>query len=211
MTENLLRYNNKQIFCFWDFETESLNNVISRPWQMGLLVATNKEILDRIEKKIWWPDLNISADAALITRFDREQYEREAIDSKEALQIFENIIYDPNIINVGQNTLAFDCYQHNTWRKVSGFSTDYSYINRAFDTKAIFAAIMKDSKCPLKNDLLSWQYAHLNMREKGLKTSLAHQMKHFGLVYDADKHHDALVDVGYTREVFRKQLWQVEI
>lgn len=178
---------------------------------MGLLICQGKKILDKIERKIWWPDLNMSEGAAAINHFNYEEYKNQAQPADKMLDLFEAYLYDERYMNVGQNTLGFDCCIHNIWRRELGRKADFSYTERLYDTKACFAAIMKGAKNPPKDDFLAWQYTFLNLRERGLKTSLSHQMKHYNLAYDPNKHHDACVDVEYTFEVFKKQLFELDI
>lgn len=69
---DLLRYNKAQKYLVWDVETTSLNLAYALPWQISYAVFTLDKILDIQNKYIFWKDLQVSADAARITRFDKK-------------------------------------------------------------------------------------------------------------------------------------------
>ena len=56
MHESLLRFNKKQRYVVFDTETEGLNLVTSRPWQVAWLVVEGDKIVSRNDKFIYWPD-----------------------------------------------------------------------------------------------------------------------------------------------------------
>ncbi|MBV6513871.1 MAG: hypothetical protein FMNOHCHN_03427 [Ignavibacteriaceae bacterium] len=211
MTDNLLRYQNRQKFLTLDVESNALNLCTTKPWQIAWITCEGKNVIGEFERKIWWPDYEIDDQIAALNHFDRYQYEQEAKDPLEVMSELWGYISNPEYLVVGQNFLNFDCYVLNTWRKILNLPPDYSYIERVLDTKAIEMAIAKDSKCPPKNDRLSWMYTWLNHKEKGIKTSQAHMLKKYGIEHDPSKLHEALVDVKMTFEILKKQLWQVEI
>lgn len=211
MTEQLLRFNFKQKYITFDFETSNLALVSEKPWQLGYILAEGKIVKKEIERKIFWPNYDVKSEIAVMNHFDRFQYQKEARDPVEVLDEFESYLYDPEYLVVSMNGFGFDCYIHNNWRKALGRKTDYSWMNRHIDILATFRAIMAGSKTPPKDDLLAWQYNFLHNRDKKVKASLSAQMKHFGLFYDTTKSHDALIDVGYTFEVFWKHLYELDI
>ena len=47
MHESLLRFNKKQRYVVFDTETEGLNLVTSRPWQVAWLVIEGDTIIDK--------------------------------------------------------------------------------------------------------------------------------------------------------------------
>ena len=89
-------------------------------------------------------------------------------------------------------------------------SADYSYLDRVIDTKSLSAAIAKS--IPVDRDnFIAWQYRLLNFREKGLKTSQAHMLKHYNIDHDPRMLHNAIYDVKMTYKIFRKQLFEIEV
>jgi len=216
MNNNLLRFKLDQKILFWDCETENLSLGDSsihknRPWQSGFILCQGKNTLLEKQREIWWPDLNISEEAAKITRFDRYNYEQNARDPKEVWDEFAQYFYDPSVLIVGQNILNFDNYILNNWRRNIGLPTDWSFINRVIDTRALSVAIQKGNKTVDHNDLLCWQMRFMHHRERGLKATLESMVKHYGFPYDRNLHHDSLNDCRYTRDVFQKMIYEIEI
>lgn len=211
MKENLLRYDfNKKFICI-DFETSSLNLISTKPWQVGYVICQGKNVLKEFERKIWWENYKIDDQIAALNHFNRETYEKEARDPEDVLNELEAFIYDENYIIIGQNFLGYDCFVHNTLRKKLGRKTDYSYISRVIDTKALSMAIQKGAKNPPRDDFTAWQATWLYHRERGIKTSQAHMLKHYGIEHSAESLHEALTDVKMTFEIFKKQIFELEI
>jgi DNA polymerase III epsilon subunit-like protein len=210
MRSELLRFKNKQKYLIFDTETEGLNLVKSRPWQIAWIVAEGKNIISKNDRFIKWDDLKVSEGAAKITGFTEQEYQRRAEDPKKVWADFSKYLFDPEYIIIGQNLLGFDVYMLNVWMKGIGMNTDYSYIDRIIDTKSIATAIFKNI-LPEKNNFSSWQYKLLNHKEKGLKTSQLTLLKHYGIPHDPSKLHDALYDIEMNFQIFLKQIYDIEI
>lgn len=210
MKDNLLRFNKKQKYLIFDTETEGLNLINSRPWQIAWIVAEGDRIIEKHDLYIKWDDLNISDDAAKITGFSRQAYDRRSLDPKEVFETFSKYLYDKNNLIVGQNLLGFDVYMINIWRKAIGLKQDYSFVDRIIDTKSIATAIAKEIPVQ-KENLLSWQYRLLNHKEKGLKTSQATLLKKYDIPHDPKRLHDAMYDIEMNFRIFRKQLFEIEL
>ena len=88
---------------------------------------------------------------------------------------------------------------------------DYSYISRIYDTNCIAKAIKKDLQPPKDLELIYWQYKLNNFREKRMRTSIKAQLKQYKIDFDEDKLHDSLYDVRMNFEIFKKQIWQIDI
>lgn len=211
MTDQLLRFNWRQKYITIDVETNSLNLTNTLPWQIAWIVCEGKNITGEFERKVWWPDYQMTDQIAALNHFDRFQYEKEARDPLEVLNELWDYICNPEYIIVGQNLLGYDIFVLNAWRKKLGLPTDYSYINRVLDTKALEMAIVKESKSPPKDDLICWQHSWLTHREKGIKTSQAHMLKKYGIEHDPLRLHSAIYDVKMTFEILKRQLWMLEI
>jgi DNA polymerase III epsilon subunit-like protein len=210
MKSDLLRFRNRQKYLIMDFETEGLNLVKSRPWQIAWIVAEGKNIISKNDRFIKWDDLKVSEGAAKITGFTEQEYKRRAEDPKKVWADFSKYLFDPEYIIIGQNLLGFDVYMLNVWMKGIGMNTDYSYVDRIIDTKSIATAIFKNI-LPEKNNFSSWQYKLLNHKEKGLKTSQLTLLKHYGIPHDPSKLHDALYDIEMNFQIFLKQIYDIEI
>jgi DNA polymerase III epsilon subunit-like protein len=210
MKAELLRFRNRQKYIIWDTETEGLNLVKTRPWQIAWITAEGKNITSKNDRFIRWDDLNVSDGAAKITGFSRQDYDRRAEDPRKVFEDFAKILYDPSYLIVGQNLLGFDVYMLNVWMKEMGLKTDYSYIDRVIDTKSLATAIFKNI-LPDRENFTSWQYKLLNHKEKGLKTSQATLLKHYGIAHNSAFLHSALYDVETNFQIFLKQIYDIEI
>ena len=216
MTDNLLRFNKNQHFLFFDVETENLSlfncpDSKNRPWETGYILSRGKEVIKEGELHPWWPDLNVGKEAAIITRFNHYDYRQKATDARKCYEQFAEMLYDPSTIIVGQNVLNFDAFLVQNWRQELGLKPDWSFIERTIDTRALAFAIQKGVKSVDRDDLFCWQMKFMNTREKGIKTSLEYLMKSNGFFYDRNSHHNGLADARMTRDIFMKQIWEVEI
>ena len=106
----MLRFNKEQKYICFDFETCHLNLLdnSNKPWQLSYLIAKGSNIIKEVDNHIYWPDLKLSEGAKLVTHFDERKYRSLAVDPKEVLAAFEEIIYDDQYLIIGQNLLGFD-------------------------------------------------------------------------------------------------------
>jgi len=159
---------------------------------------------------IRWDNINVSADAARITGFNKNHYYEKAECPIEVFKQLSKYLYDPSFLVIGQNLLGFDVYMINVWRKLMGMKSDNSYVDRVIDTKSISTAIFKNV-LPDKENFLSWQYKMLHIREKGLKTNQAFMLKYYDIPHDPKRLHDSLYDVEMTFEIFKKQIFNIDL
>lgn len=210
MKSELLRFDYKQKYVIFDAETEGLNLVNSKPWQMAWIVAQGDKILEKFDINIKWDNLIVSDGAAKITGFSYHEHEKKAIDPTKAFDLFSKYLYDPQYKLIGQNVLGFDVYMVNVWRKLIGLKSDYSFVDRIIDTRCLAMAIAK--QIPVQHDnFMSWQYKLLNHRDKTVKASQLALLKQYGIEFDASKLHDALYDVEMTYKIFKKQIYDIEV
>ena len=209
--EDLLRFKFNQKYVIFDTETEGLNLVTSKPWQLAWIEAEGKKITKKQNRFLMWEDLNVSEDAARVTGFNYTSYTKQAEDPSIVYKDFINLINQDDIIIVGQNLLGYDIYILGVIARKLGIKIDYSFVNRIFDTKAIATALAKDNKNPDKEDFISWQLKWLNYRERGLKTNQKYLLEYYDIDFDAKKLHDALYDIEKNFEIFLKQIWELEI
>ena len=127
MHESLLRFNKKQRYVVFDTETEGLNLVTSRPWQVAWLVVEGENIIEKNDFYIHWANLNVSEGAARVTGFSYNEYAKKSMPPNIVWEKFAHDLYDENNLIVGQNLLGFDVYMVNVWRKLMGMESDYSY------------------------------------------------------------------------------------
>ena len=210
MNESLLRFDKRQKYLVFDTENEGLNLVDSRPWQIAWIVAQGGKIIQKHDIYVRWDDLNVSKDAARVTGFSKDIYERTAIDAEEACEKFCHYLYDPQYKIVGHNLLGFDVYVVKTLIHLVGHIFSYSFINRIIDTRSIATAIAKDIPVDREN-FLAWQYKLINYKERGLRTAQGFLLKKYDIPHDPKKLHDALYDIIMNYEIFRKQLYEIEL
>ena len=210
MDESLLRFDKNQKYLVFDTETEGLNLIRSRPWQVAWLVVEGGKILEKHDMFLDWPNLDVSAGAAKITGFTMKEYNKRKESPRKVWEKFSKHLYDKETFIVGQNLLGFDVYMVNIWRELMKLEADYSYVERIIDTRALAVAIAKDIPVD-KDDFISWQYRLINHRERKLKTSQAFLLKKYNIDHDPKRLHDALYDIEMNFKVFRKQLFDLEI
>lgn len=209
----MLRFNKDQKYICFDFETCHLNllDTSNKPWQLSYIIAKGNQIQREVDNYIFWPDLQISEDAKLITHFDERKYHSLANDAKDILASFEEYLYDPEYLIIGQNLLGFDVYIHNIYRKLLNKNPDFSFVKRIIDTNCIAKAIKKNLKAQRDSDFIYWQYRLNDFREKGLKTSIKAQLKDYKIDFDENMLHNSLYDVQMNFRIFQKQIWQIDI
>jgi len=211
----LLRYQKNQKFACFDLETEGLNGVYSRPWQLGMTQFTQNEELGETDRYIWWPNLKVSKRAAEVTRFNYNVYKERAEDPKKVLSDLEDVIYSKEYKILNQNLIGYDTQILNVWRRSLGMKPYHDFLYEEFkvyDTLAISRSIKKGIPPDTSSTLafLSWQYKMLSIREK-LKCSLGAIGKELGVEFNSEFLHDALRDVRLCKEVFKKQIWTIEL
>jgi DNA polymerase III epsilon subunit-like protein len=209
--EDLLRFKFDQKYVIFDTETEGLNLVSSKPWQLAWIEATGKKITKKQNRFLMWDELNVSEEAAKITGFKKSDYLSKAEDPAVVFKEFMDLINQDDVIIVGQNILGYDLYMLGVIARNLNIKIDYSFAKRCFDTKAIATAITKGNKTPEKGDFLSWQLRYLNHRERGLKTNQKFLLQHYDIKFDEAKLHDALYDIEKNFEIFQKQIWEIEV
>ncbi len=207
---DLLRYNEAQKYLLLDVESEDLNLGFTRPWQISYGLATIKEILWVKTVYPLIPDLHVSAAAAAITRFNKNDYLSKARPVQEICDELDTHLYSADNQVVWQNGLGFDAYVLRNLRREVGKSSDWSYVERSLDTNAL-AKAYKKGWIPDKTDLIGWQYKMISYREKGLKTNLEALGKEFQINCNYGQLHDAEADIRLMYEVFKQLVWKIEI
>lgn len=211
--KQLLRYKKNLRLVFFDFETEglTLHYCNNRPWEVGMLKTTLEEEIDSFESYVKWPrPINVTSDAAEITGFNKEKYHRFAVDESE---VFKKIVdwFDWADYIIGHNIISFDIPLAKEWHKFHNKEWKYM-LNKAIDTKCLTQAI--ECKIPFdieKDDFLAWQIALSSYHVKGVKTNLSFTAKKYGIEIDDSKMHQALTDIRVNYEVFKKQIWDIEV
>ena len=213
MKENLLRFNKKQKYLVFDYETCNLNLVSdnNKPWQLAYILFQGDKVIKQKDYLLSWKNLKVSKEAARITGFSKSKYDKLKVCPKTVLNEFDELLHDEEIIPLGHNVLGFDVYIYNIHRRLCGLPTKYNFCNRILDTVCLARAIKKNIKKNKSEELLAWQYRLLNFREKGLKVSLQQCCKDYNIQFDPTMLHDALYDIKKNMEIFNKIIWQTEV
>ena len=210
MQDNLLRFKPKQKYIALDTETESLSLSFSRPTEIAWVISEGDKIISKHERFPYWSDLNMSEGAARITRFDKAAWKAKSEPPINVLNDLNKVLYDPEYLILGANLLGFDVYQLNTARRECGLETDYSYVDRIIDIQSVQKAIYAGAKS-IPEDRVSWSYQMQHFRKRGEKTNVKHLCSLYEVGYDAFKAHGGLYDCIKTLEIFRKQIFVIDI
>lgn len=211
--DDLARFDKDRKYLFWDCETEHLNLFQNKPWEIGLSLFQNKQLLHEEVVYIKWDKLEITEIARKLTKYDTKVHliNRDGLSPKDACEKVCEYIYDPDIYSVGSNLLGFDIHVLNFLRRYSGKTVDYSFVNRVYDTVAITKGYVDGWAPPDKQEQnIYWQYRILNDPKKtrsGIKTAC----KIFGVQYEEDAHHDAIADNHMTWKIFQQAINTIDI
>lgn len=211
--EELLRYNFKnKKFLALDFESESVTLRYNRPWQVYFFTTQGDTKIEEHNLYLDWLDLDVSAGAAKVTHFSLYEHKnRKLTDPLEALNLFNSYLYNKEYLICGHNILGFDAFIHNYWRNTLNQKTDYSWLNRLYDTHCLFKAYKLGLQPPKDKTLLEWQFQLYSFKQKGLKSNVGFCCDEFQIPVDKELLHDATYDVLKTFEIFKKLINLIEI
>lgn len=222
MQDELLRYKRDQKYLIWDTETEGLNLVYSRPWQIAWVEMKNGKIVKSVERLIRWEGLDIPDEVKKMTGFNQNEYDARAEDPLDVWNDFAEYLYNEDYLLVGQNILGFDVFMLSSWCRhanISNYST--SYLPRCLDTLALELSMRVESKPTFDHsckkdceERLAWQLRMINEYRGKRKLGGMSQKKlleHYNIEFDEKLLHEALYDTQKCGEIFFKQLYQLEI
>ena len=213
--DNLLRFQNFNSLV-WDAETESLGLTpnSNKIWQLGwILFEGKKETLSR-EDWLKQDNLDISKDAARITNFSWEEYNRRKVDLEPCFSEFSSYLYNPEYLNIGQNIFNFDHYLVNITRLQLGLKPDFSFIRRSICIRNLHLSLVLDVKPPKigTSEWVAFNYKMSGFKKRGVKSNLKYLCGVYEVEYDETKHHSsANFDVSITKAIFDKLLWKIEL
>lgn len=196
----MLPYNQKYIT--FDCETDSLNLVRVKPWQIAWSLSDGNKITNTYDEYLDWPDLEISDQIAKLTNFTWDKYNKKKKPPEEVWAKFKKDLFDPQRVVVGQNLLGYDCFVTASLQRYLGEAPDLSYMSRIYDTRPIGKAHKEGIDIPKNTDFLSWQYKIMNDRTLKAKASQLFQLKNLGIEFDESKLHDGAYDVEMTFKIF---------
>tara|TARA_R110002020_G_scaffold2759_1_gene12962 strand:- start:7358 stop:8023 length:666 start_codon:yes stop_codon:yes gene_type:complete len=220
MDNHLIRFQKKKLL-FLDFETFNVNlhSDFNLPWQTGLIFLEtiqdkngkikNNEVARHDLYVRWDSDLKISKEAKRITKYSEKRFQQRCIPEKEAFETLYYLVEKCDHI-VGHNVLGFDIYLLRNWYKKH--KKDHGNLPyKVLDTFALAKSIAldysyKNSEC----NMLDFQMKMINIRKKGLRTSLGALGKAHNLQHDESKLHDALADLELNIKVWDKLKYQID-
>ena len=212
MIPDLLRYKKDQSYILFDLETECVNLAhLNLPWQAGYVVRRGDNIIKVVNDYIKWDNLNISPDAARITKFDIQKYESLAKPALQVLHDLEVYLNDEEYIVLTHNGNNFDFYLYQLWRKKLGLAPNWSFLKRSIDTNSLSKAYQLGIKTFNRVDGYSEGLKYTNYIQKGLKSSLGKMAKDLGVECDESNLHDAEFDTIINWGVWNKLKWLIEI
>lgn len=209
MESNLLRYK-KFKYVVFDFETEDLNLVLTRPWQLSyLFVDKDKETM--VDKFLLWPELSMAKGAAYATSFSEEKWRKLGEDPREVMLGFNEFLNDSDVI-CGHNILGFDWHVYNNTCRRLNIETVNWNSKIVFDTFAIFKGLKSERPYKSGEPFLPYQFKMISwiVRKKGYAT-LSVAAQELGIEVEQERLHDSSYDIVLCNEVFKKLLWKVEL
>ena len=212
MDEHLLRFDKKKTLVFIDCETENLclNSCHNLAWQIAMIKSVGgKKVAEKNFYIKWDRELNISKEAARITRFNVKKYKDDAVDFRQVFPTIKDWLDDADHI-VGHNVLGFDIYViRGLYKKVGEDCTHL--LKKIVDTYCIAKGIEMGMHYDPKTSLIEYQYRMMHKRKRGLKTGLGTLGKILKIDHDYTKLHDAIVDLELNLKVWNHYKYQIEI
>ena len=212
MDGHLIRFDEDKTFVFIDCETENLclNSFNNLPWQIAMIKAKGGQILDSKDYYVGWNrDINVSPEAARITRFNPVDYDKRKIKFEEIFPTIEDWLDNADYI-VGHNILGFDIYLIKDFYNYVG--KDYRHLmSKIIDTNCIARGIKFELPYRTSENFLEYQYKLVHERRKGIKTNLTALGREFQIEHDYDRLHDALVDLELNLKVWNQLKYQLEM
>ena len=212
MDEHLLRFDKSKELVFIDCETFNLclHSCHNLPWQISMLkVKGDKSIDERDFYVKWETDLEISEDAARITKYNPKDMEKKGVAPEGILPTVMDWLDNADYV-VGHNILGFDLYLIRDFYKYMG--KDYKHlVPKMIDTNCIARGIKGEVPYDGEMDFTAYQYKIYHTRFKKIKSNLTWLGKEFNIDHDYDNLHNAIVDLKLNLKVWNKLKWQVQI
>lgn len=190
----------------FDFETEGLNLGLTRPWQLAYVETSQGKIIEEQDLYIDIHDLNINPQAAAVTGFSWDVYNKRKRPADEVVKIIEEkMIYSDNIL-VAHNGLGFDVYvMANLFTYVGKKLVFKDFIYRVIDTLCIARGKFHGIEVPDDpRERLEMMYKMLSRIDRSFKGKLSDIAKDYGIDFDPTKLHDAIYDVRLLDKVYQR-------
>ena len=212
MDEHLLRFDKEKDYVLIDCETENLclHNSHNLAWQIGMIrTKGEKKVAEKDLLVKWDRPINVSKDAARITRFDLIKYKKEAVYIDEIFPTVKDWLDNCDYI-IGHNILGFDIYLIKYMYERIGESCDH-LMEKIIDTNCVAKGIKLGPNYDSETSFLVYQYKVGGVRKRGLKTNLQALGKEYKIEHDYENLHDAVNDLELNLKVWNKLKWQINL
>lgn len=210
---NLMRYDKKSKFLYIDFESYNLclHRDFNAPWQAGLMMVQNNQILDSRELLFnWGGKYQMRSSNPSFNHYSERIIQEKGQPPKQAFDTILDYFNQCDYI-IGHNLLKFDVFILKELYALYSSGDYRQWIPRIIDTKCLALAISLNVNKSLDESLQEFQFRFLNYFKKGLKTNLTYLCKNYGIEVDETRLHDAIYDLKKNLEVFNKQKYQLDI
>ena len=212
MDEHLLRFDKDKSIVFIDCETLNLclNNCHNLPWQISMVRVKGDKIIAEKDYHVRWDSkLEISEEAARITRFNPSKLKKLGLPPEEVLPTIIDWLDSADYV-AGHNLLGFDIYLIKDFYRHMG--CDYAHLMpKIIDTLSIARGVKSGLRFKPDEPFLAYQYRMASFRQKGLKASLVALGKEYEIKHDYHNLHDALTDLKLNVKIWNKLKWQIDI
>ena len=172
-------------------------------------VKGDKIIAEKDYHVKWDSRLEISEEAARITRFNPSKLKKLGLPPEEVLPTIIDWLDSADYV-AGHNLLGFDIYLIKDFYRHMG--CDYAHLMpKIIDTLSIARGVKSGLRFKPDESLLAYQYRMASFRQKGLKASLVALGKEYEIKHDYHNLHDALTDLKLNVKIWNKLKWQIDI
>lgn len=209
--KDLLRYNiNDKYILTIDSETNGLNYLYTRPFEIAFNIYKAGQLIESNDIYLKYPDYKIDPSLAIKVHYDKEKIDNIGIEPKKAFEIVKDYLDNPKYIYCGSNVLNYDCMIFHNSAKNVGVDIGYNYLNKLYDTNALFKAYKLGRK-PNNENFLAWQWNINSIVKRGLKSRVEICCQEFGIEYNELDGHGAKYDCSRSFLVLLELIKKMEI
>ncbi len=212
MDENLLRFEVDKKIVFIDCETENLclHNSHNVPWQIAMIKSVGgKKEAEKNFLVHYDRELNVSKEAAAITRFNSSEVSKSSVPFKNVFPTIKEWLDSADYI-AGHNILGFDI--HLIKGMYESHNEDYKHLmEKIIDTMCIAKGIKMGAKYkPDSESFIEYQYKVYHQKVEGIKTNLMTLGKEYSIDHNYEMLHDAINDLELNLKVWNKLKWMLD-
>lgn len=210
---SLLRYDKISSFLFIDFETYNLNlhPEFNAPWQVGMLKVRGGKVVDSFEYLFNWKGKFVMKPGnPSFNHYSERTIQEKGLEPKD---ITEKILYQFQNTDyiVGHNLMKFDVFLMKNLFEMFTKANYLDFVSKIIDTKSLATAIKLNVNKDGGESLQEFQFRFLDFFKKGLKTNQITLAKEMNIPIDETRSHDAIYDLTVNYELFKKQVYQLDI